>query len=314
MKEYIGIDVGGTKCAVLKGNESGISERIAFATTDLDTTLNMIFDAVSRLMPAESIGVSCGGPLDERRGVIMSPPNLPGWDDVPLIDMLRERFSVPAYLCNDANACALAEWRFGAGRGCDDMIFLTFGTGLGAGLILGGRLYVGKSGMAGEAGHIRLAPNGPVGYGKAGSFEGFCSGGGIAALGRSYAEDALARGDSVAWCKNEGEISGITTKKLAEYAKHGDPDALKIFDTSAERLGEGLSVLIDILNPERIVIGSVYARCEELFARRMNEVLRREALSQSLSVCTVLPAALGEQIGDYAALTVAIEGERLWRK
>ncbi|MBQ8372131.1 MAG: ROK family protein [Clostridia bacterium] len=314
MKEYIGIDVGGTKCAVLKGNESGISERISFATTDLDTTLNMIFDAVSRLMPAECIGVSCGGPLDERRGVIMSPPNLPGWDDVALIDMLRERFSVPAYLCNDANACALAEWRFGAGQGCDDMIFLTFGTGLGAGLILDGRLYVGKSGMAGEAGHIRLAPNGPVGYGKAGSFEGFCSGGGIAALGRSYAEDALARGESVAWCENEEEILKITTKKLAEYAKRGDPDALKIFDTSAERLGEGLSVLIDILNPERIVIGSVYARCEELFARRLNEVLRREALAQSLSVCTVLPAALGEQIGDYAALTVAIEGERLWRK
>ena len=169
---FIGIDIGGTKCAVVKGDLNGITDKISFATEGCEGTLARIFDAVESLLPATAIGISCGGPLDDRRGVILSPPNLPGWDEVYITDMLRDRFSIPAYLCNDANACALAEWKFGAGRGSRNMIFLTFGTGLGAGLILDGRLYSGTSGMAGEVGHVRLDDDGPVGFGKRGSFEG----------------------------------------------------------------------------------------------------------------------------------------------
>ena len=308
-KMYIGIDIGGTKCAVVKGNGEGIAEKIKFDTTTPEKTLSDIFAAVESLMPARAIGVSCGGPLDERSGVIMSPPNLPGWDDVHITDMLTERFGIPAYLCNDANACALAEWKFGAGRGTENMIFLTFGTGLGAGLILGGRLYSGTNGMAGEVGHIRLSnTREPVGYGKGGSFEGYCSGGGIAQLARLKARRRIEIGNPIPWADNDDKISNITTKYLAELAYSNNADALEIFRESAERLGEGLSVLIDILNPQRIVIGSVYARCESLFYGEMMRVIRREALSQSLSECKILPAELGEQIGDYAALTVAMKG------
>ena len=108
------------------------------------------------------------------------PPNHPGWDAVPVTEYISERLSVPAFLQNDANACTVAEWKFGAGKGTRNLIFLTFGTGLGAGLILDGRLYEDANGLAGEAGHIRLAENGPLGYGKFGSFEGFCSGGAAA--------------------------------------------------------------------------------------------------------------------------------------
>lgn len=311
MSSYIGIDIGGTKCAVVKGDGSGVCDKIRFETTTKDETLDRIFAAVRGLMPALAIGISCGGPLDEERGIIMSPPNLPGWDDVHIVEMLEKEFGIPAYICNDANACALAEWRFGAGRGCENMIFLTFGTGLGAGLILNGRLYSGTNGMAGEVGHVRLASDGPVGYGKAGSFEGFCSGGGIAALARVRACEKLAHGESVAWCKNADELDNISTKLVAEYAFKGDALALSVFNESARRLGEGLSVLIDILNPQRIVIGSVYARAEQLFAAVMREVIERETLDANRNVCEILPATLGDSIGDIAALTVAIEGERL---
>ena len=307
---YIGIDIGGTKCAVVKGRkkengEMEIIEKIRFETLDFSTTLGKIFDAVEALMPCDKIGISCGGPLDEASGVILSPPNLPGWDEVHITEMLEERFKVPARLCNDANACALAEWKFGAGRGCENMVFMTFGTGLGAGLILNGRLYSGTNGMAGEAGHIRLEKSGPIGYGKAGSFEGFCSGAGIAKLAKEYAKSALERGSVAFSCKNEDEIDKITTKMIADLAKSGDEDALKIFDESAKRLGMGLSIVIDILNPERIVLGGIYTRCEELFIDGMNEVLSRETLLPSLEACKILPAVLGESIGDISALAVA---------
>lgn len=308
---YIGIDIGGTKCAVLKGDgEMNITEKVKFATSDCQATLARIFDEVERLLPCDAIGISCGGPLDEKRGIICSPPNLPGWDDIHITDMLGERFGVPAYLCNDANACALAEWRYGAGVGTENMVFMTFGTGLGAGLIINGRLYSGTNGNAGELGHIRLEDDGPVGYGKAGSFEGFCSGGGIKELGKRLAKKRIAEGRPAAFCKSAGELDGITTKLIADYAKQGDADALAVFKRSAEQLGKGLSVVIDILNPEVIVIGSIFARCEELFTETMNGVIAREALAASSSICKILPAKLGEQIGDIAALTVAAEGVR----
>ena len=162
---YIGIDIGGTKCAIVRGLGTNIEEKIRFETTDRDDTLKKIFDGVRTLMTdeVEAVGVSCGGPLDSRRGVIMSPPNLPGWDDVHITEMLTAEFGLPAYLCNDADACAVAEWRYGAGMGARNMAFLTFGTGLGAGLILDNKLYTGASGMAGELGHVRLYDDGHIG-------------------------------------------------------------------------------------------------------------------------------------------------------
>lgn len=155
----------------------------------LDSELAALPDAEIR-----SVGISCGGPLDPVRGIIQSPPNLPGWCDVPITEIVRAKTGVPVFLQNDANACALAEWRFGAGRGTQNMVFLTFGTGLGAGIIVNGGILNGASGMAGECGHVRLASDGPVGYGKAGSFEGFCSGGGLARQGREAAEKAILSG------------------------------------------------------------------------------------------------------------------------
>ncbi len=289
----LGVDIGGTKCAlILAENDGTIVSRTATATADIHTTLNWILNgakALAQKNPIVSVGVSCGGPLDSGTGEILSPPNLPGWDAIPITELLTEATGAPAFLCNDANACALAEWKFGAGQGSRNMIFLTFGTGMGAGLILDGRLYEGTNGMAGEAGHIRLSDSGPVGYGKAGSFEGFCSGGGIARL---------------------GALMGVngTAKEISERAKAGDEAAKAVYKESARRLGAGLSVLIDLFNPDCIVIGSVFARSEVLFREEMEAVIAKEALPEAASVCKIVPAALGDAIGDHAAVAVAQRG------
>ena len=284
-KEYIGIDIGGTKCAVVRGDEQGaVLEKLSFPTQDRETTLTQIFDASQQLWTKETaaIGISCGGPLDAQKGVILGPPNLPGWDQVPITELLTRRFHVPAYLENDANACAVAEWRFGAGKGCDNMIFLTFGTGLGAGLILNGRLYRGACGMAGEVGHVRLFDEGHVGYGKAGSFEGYCSGGGISQYGLGSAAQAAA------------------------LAAKGDKTALKLWEHTGECLGRLLALLMDILNPDRIVIGSIYVRASRFMADSMYKLLQAEALYENRKACVILPAMLGESLGDTAALSVAM--------
>lgn len=305
----IGVDVGGTKCAVVLGDETHVEKRIAFPTEGLDETMENIIAAVAAVGKGDAIGISCGGPLDSEEGLILSPPNLPGWDRVPITDILSRRFGVPAYLENDANACALAEWRYGAGKGTKNMVFLTFGTGLGAGLILGGKLYAGSNGMAGEVGHIRLSDHGPVGYGKAGSFEGFCSGNGLAQIGRELALEQLQVGNALPYCKSREDLDGINAKILAEFAAQGEPVAKEAYRVCGEMLGRGLAVIVDVLNPEAIVIGSVFQRSEDLLRGPMEEVLRREALGRSREVCRVLPAALGNSIGDYAALAVAYEHE-----
>lgn len=285
---YIGIDIGGTKCAVTRGSGTKIDEKIRFDTTGRDETLARIFDAAERLMTRDvtAVGVSCGGPLDAKRGVILSPPNLPDWDDVHITEMLRNRFGVSAYLCNDADACALAEWRYGAGAGTESMIFLTFGTGIGAGLILNGRLYSGACGMAGEIGHVSLYEDGHIGYNKRGSVEGYCSGGGIAQYGKGSA------------------------RELGVRAEAGDAEAVSIYERVGSDLGKTLAILVDILNPEVVVIGSIYVRSREFIEPSMRRSLEKYALAQSVRAVKIVPAALGESLGDSAALCVAEMGER----
>ena len=258
-----------------------------------------------------AIGISCGGPLDSRKGVIQSPPNLPGWDDVPVVDYFTKATGIPAYLCNDANAGALAEWRMGAGKGCRNMVFMTFGTGLGAGLILNGELYEGTSDSAGELGHIRLAPTGPVGYRKAGSFEGFCSGGGIAQLAKSYIKEELQKGNPPAFCPTAEALEQITAETVCNAAKTGDELALRIMERCGTMLGVGLSIVMDILNPERIVIGSIFTRARQLLWPSAEAIINAEALDETRSVCCVVPSELNESVGDIAALTVA---EYYWSK
>lgn len=291
---FLGVDIGGTKTAVCLGDRNGnILRKEKFATGGPENTIQKIIELGKNLLQGQTpkaVGISCGSPQDSARGLIQAPPNLPTWVDVPITELLSRAFSAPAFLANDANACALAEWKYGAGRGTQNMIFLTFGTGMGAGLILNGRLYAGTCGMAGEVGHMGLTPNGPEGYGKAGSFEGYCSGGGIVKLAKNMGADFA------------------TTKDICDAAKGGDPKAMAVIEESAARLGQGLSILIDLFNPQKIVIGSVFARAEGLFRPKMEEVICAQALEANRRVCQIVPAQLGEKIGDMAAVSVAVIG------
>jgi len=222
-----------------------------------------------------------------------------------VVKLIREHYGVPVTLQNDANACALAEWRFGAGRGLKNMVFLTFGTGLGAGLILDGKLYDGTHGNAGEVGHVRLANDGPIGFGKRGSFEGFCSGGGIAQLGYSMALEALKKGVCPSYFKDGMSPDEVTAKSVGDAAEDGDETALEVYRTSGRYLGRGLSLIIDILDPQAIVIGGIFTRSRELLWQYAREEIAKEALLPSAEGCAVLPAKLGESIGDYSAIAIA---------
>ena len=319
MMNIIGIDIGGTKCAVTYGRvgDDGsieIADKMKFDTTHVNETVDNLLFTTSEIMQkhgldsrnTSAIGISCGGPLDSKKGVIMSPPNLPGWDNISITERFEKRFCVKTAVQNDANACALAEWKFGAGRGYDNVIFMTFGTGMGAGLILDGRLYAGTNDNAGEVGHIRLENAGPVGYGKAGSFEGFCSGGGLAQLARVKVMEKLQMGEQVSFCNSLNELDALTAKSVAEAADKGDLLAKEIYRECAHYLGKALSILIDVLNPEVIVLGSIYCRAQNLIEPAMQEVIERETIIHARRVCKVVPAGLGEAIGDYAALSVAV--------
>ncbi len=321
MQILIGVDIGGTKCAISIGkisnnNEITIIGKEVYQTVESPTPDQMIpklMDGLESILAKNgfkkddiaSIGISCGGPLDSFRGTILSPPNLPGWDAVPIVQIFQNKFNVPVAIQNDANACALAEWKFGAGKGFKNIIFLTFGTGLGAGLILNGELYSGTNDMAGEVGHIRLENFGPVGYGKSGSFEGFCSGSGIAQLAQIKVKEKFQMGQSIAFCKSISDIDSINAQLVATAALNGDLLANEIFQTCGAYLGKGLSILIDILNPELIIIGSIFVRAEKLLSDAIEKELLKEALPLSKKVCRIVPAELGEAIGDYAALSVA---------
>jgi len=198
---YIGYDIGGTKCSIVLGDQDFHIYKKVFFETKVERGYQEILDEFKeythKLLETYDakklikIGISCGGPLDSKKGIIKSPPNLPGWDEVPIVDIFRKEFGVDVAIQNDANAGAIAEWMMGAGVGTQNMIFLTFGTGMGAGLILNGKIYAGTNDLGGEVGHIRMADGGPVGFGKAGSFEGFCSGGGIAQLGKSMVSEKI---------------------------------------------------------------------------------------------------------------------------
>lgn len=317
---YLGIDIGGTKCAVSLGLDSAddfiIKDKEKFPTAGntpyevLDKFLLHAKELIARhgltFSDISGIGVSCGGPLDAEKGIILSPPNLPGWDRIPVKEFFEKNTGVKTKLQNDANACAVAEWLFGAGKGFKNVVFLTFGTGLGAGLILDGRLYSGTSDMAGEIGHVRLTDYGPFGFGKYGSCEGYCSGGGIAQLGRLAVNEALAAGKTPRLLEVAGSIENISAKIIGDLAEtEGDEFCLEIYRKCGEKLGQTLSIIVDLLNPERIILGGVFMRSSGIIVPAMDKVMKEECLSYSLDVCKVVPAGLGEKIGDFAALSLA---------
>lgn len=316
--KLIGVDIGGTKCAVCIGEAVEEGVRVIYRcephrteTVSPNRMLQLLCQDIRCCMDyagkeaVGGIGISCGGPLDSESGTILSPPNLPGWDNIQITEILKKETGLNAWLCNDANACALAEWKMGAGKGCNNLVFMTFGTGLGAGLILDGRLYTGASNMAGELGHIRLAEFGPSGYGKMGSFEGFCSGGGISQLAKTRVLEKIQQGERPAFCPNMESLEHLTAEAVGNAAEQGDPLALEIFRQVGTQLGRGLSIIIDLLNPERIIIGSIFSRRRKEIWPAAQKIIEQETLPAANLHCEILPSGLDEAVGDIASLMVA---------
>jgi glucokinase len=297
----LGFDIGGTKTAAVLGTPEG--EIIARAETptpaeSFEAAFAQIIGLADRLIASEhiqpqAISAAVGGPLDIERGIIFAPPHLPTWVNAPLKDRLAEHYHLPVYIEHDGNAGALAEWYFGAGRGTQNMIYLTAGTGLGAGIILNGRIYRGSTDTAGEIGHLRMAEDGPLEYGKTGSWEGYCSGAGLVKLARMRQPQR--------WPE------GTTTRDIVTLALAGDAEAVQLVTEMGTWLGKGLAILVDVLNPQAIVVGTLGVVLGDLLLAPAREALRQEALPVAAEACRVVPAELGDQLSSLSALIAAID-------
>lgn len=308
MRTVLGFDIGGTKTACVEGNVAGeILQRIEMQTNAAEpfaATFPAIVERAQTLMRAAkdagrvvaAVSVSIGGPLKIHEGVLINPPHLPGWHGVALKARLAEAFpGLPVLVEHDGNAGALAEFHFGAGKGRTDLrhlIFLTFGTGIGGGFIVNGQILHGASDTAGEVGHWRLAENGPIGFGKKGSWESFASGAGLVEL----AAQMFPR----RW-RSETPIRAVVEAMIAN-----DAEALAVASEAGKWMGRGLALLIDALNPQMIVFGSLGVALGERILGPARRVIAEEALPQAAAACELLPCALGKNIGDVAALMAAL--------
>lgn len=310
----LGHDVGGTKLAVVIADRNGNILHKVRRPTDAErgpeavvaTLVDMSREAMARACLSSSdlagVGVSCGGPLDTETGVVYAPPNLPGWDEVPLKAWLERALSLPAFVENDANAGALAEWSFGAGRGFRHMVYMTMSTGIGGGIILDGRLYRGPNDTAGEVGHMTIVENGPAcGCGKRGCLEALCSGPSIARRAR---EKAHAAPDSLLIALAGGDPDRITAETVMDAARKNDPCARQIVDETARYMATGLGNIVNVLNPEIIVIGTILVKAGDLLLEPIREYLRRETWERVYDTVRVEPAGLGDEVGDLAAIAV----------
>ena len=302
----LGFDINGAKSAVIVGGDDGSAlAREEVATGVPDATVTKLIELGQRLCAGErpiACGIASSGPLSSREGLILSPPNLPGWDRVPVVQRVRETFNVPTALENNANACAVAEWLWGLNGQVDDLVYLTCGIGNGAGIVLGGQLIRGRQDTAGEIGHVRLLETGPVGYHKAGSVEGLTN---IRALGE-IAKSASPRPHEPS--RLDGlPPAEITGKAVGEAAIDGDAFAISVVYEQADYLGRTCAILIDILNPQRISLGSAAQRLGPLLIDRVREAARLEALPAAFEACVIDKAVLGERILDLSTLAIARE-------
>ena len=309
----VGVDIGGTKVAcVLANTEGRILARQwqpTRATEGWQAVVRRTFEMTERVLQGvprqqvRGIGISCGGPLDSQRGIVYSPPNLPGWDAIPLKRLFEERFRLPARLENDANATALAEHRFGAGRGTRHMVFMTWGTGIGGGLIVDGRLYRGTNDLAGEIGHTTVLLDGPLcGCGKRGCLEALASGPSIARRARELADESP---ESLVWQRTAPEA--VTAQHVVEAAIAGDTFARFVLAEAATYMGIGIGNVVQVLNPERVVLGTIAVKAGELVLEPLRRALAVHAWGRVREVLQVVPAELGDRAQDLAAICLWLD-------
>jgi len=300
MATLCGLNVGGTNCSAVAGTDDGqILDRAQWLSDAGRGPDAMIDDLVEHAQALcgnydeiRGIGLSIGGPLDANRGIIDSPPNLAGWDSIPLRTILQDRLALPVQVDHDAAACALAEWRWGAGEGADRLVYLTCGTGFGAGILIDGQPYYGHGGRSPEIGHVRYAEDGPVAFGKQGSFESYASGSSLRLL--------------AAWKFPErwGE-SPPEPPEIGQLASGGDDDAREVLSINARVVGDACGLVADLFVPRVIVLGSLSLYLGESWIQQVKGRFHEQALPAHVKSCRLTPPGLGERLQDCSALAVA---------
>jgi glucokinase len=305
-----GIDIGGTKIALaLAAGDGRIVEQTRFPTRIEEGPHRIVEQAlkeIGRMLERTgarlaAVGIGCGGPLDRGRGLILSPPNLPGWDEFPVVALVEERLGARACLDNDANAAALGEHRYGAGRGYEDLVYITQSTGIGGGVIVRGRLVHGIYDGAGEVGHMTVLPDGPpCGCGARGCLEALCSGTAIARRAR----ERMAAGETSSLSALGPE--GVTGRAVAEAALAGDALAREVWDEMIHYLAVGVGNLFNVLAPEAVVIGGGVSTAGEQLFGPLRERVRSRARMLPPEKINILQASLG---GDSALYGAVILGQ-----
>lgn len=305
MSVIITIDIGGTqlRVAVFSGGSTTPSKVQRMSTHSKDESvfdrLTAIIDALWPEEPVAAISVACPGPLDPSQGIVLSTPNIPGWINFPLVDLLVKKYHVPTFLDNDANLAAVGEWRYGAGQGHNDVLYLTISTGIGGGVICGGHLLTGRRGMAAELGHLTVLPDGPFcSCGQRGHLEAIASGPAIA----RYVTERIAAGRT-------SSLSGdphITAREAAAAARQGDELCREAFTFAGKHLGHAVADYLHIFNPSILIFGGGVSQSGPLLFDPMKESLAEHVMDAAyLDDLQIATAKLGDDAGLLGALAQA---------
>jgi glucokinase len=308
----LALDIGGTKLAAgvvsADGRVHSFVERPSLAGRGPDDMLERLFTLGREALEVAgvgadeimAVGIGCGGPLDVVRGLVQGPPNLPGWDDVPIVGQAEKAYGVPARLENDAVAAALGEYQHGAGRGTQSMVYLTISTGVGGGVILDGRLMRGRSGNGGEIGHMIVVHDGrPCPCGSRGCLEAYCSGTSIAARARELLDGGA---ESVL-----SSLVNLTAADVSYAAADGDPFAAALWDDTTDILGTGVASLSNLFEADVIVLGGGVTRSGDRLLLPVRKRVAELAFTFAGEPSRVVLSELGEQVGVVGAATAAFE-------
>lgn len=306
-KKYIGIDIGGTQMRAALYPEEGIEpikKKIIATHQGDEKPEDRLNDLIGEIWPdegcVERIGIAVPGPADPKNGIVYKASNVRGWIDIPLGSLVEKRHKTPVILGNDANLAALGEWRYGAGVGHHDLIYLTISTGIGGGFIIDDHMLVGPQGIAGEVGHITVLPDGPIcGCGRRGHLEAVSSGTGIA----NYVERRLKEGAKSSLSLDPQKP---TSRQIAEAGTQGDALAIEAFEYAGTFLGRAITDLLHIFNPTVIVLGGGVSNARDLLMtpvkRTMEKSVMTPAYLANLQICY---AKLGDQAGLVGAMVLA---------
>jgi glucokinase len=312
------VDIGGTKILTALFSPNGKMLASVTHPTLVDEGVNAVIDRLgstisgllrdNHLKASQLAGIviACAGGIDTGRGVVVTPsPNMPGWSDVPLADIVRKKLGVDTFVLNDASAAALGEHRYGAGKGVKNLILFTIGTGIGGGIVIEDELYLGAVGGAGEFGHMTVAADGPVcGCGNTGCLEMFAS-------GRAVARDAVARlrqGEkSVLLDIVKGDIDSVTSEQVGVAARRDDSLACDILSRAAYYLGIGMVNAVNIFNPEMVIIGGGMAELGDILIAPGRQMVAERAFSVSSGVVRIVTAQLGNEAGIYGAAAFVLD-------